>query len=102
LVNKNKLKLANTKSITEAAYALLMQVQIGQLTGSFLMESAQCNMYTPEFSSHTKGLEISRKQKTVSILKRFFFYNVKCLINHSTFSIIYLSILSTLVVQQTI
>jgi hypothetical protein len=67
--------------------------------------STMRSMYTPEFSSHTKELkvELIEKTKTVSISsKRFFVYNVKCLINHSTFSIIYLSILSTLVVQQTI
>jgi hypothetical protein len=69
------------------------------------MELAQCKACTPEFSSHTNGLKVSRKltkkTKPFQFLETFFCLWVKCLINHSTFSIIYLSILSTLVVQQT-
>jgi hypothetical protein len=63
------------------------------------MESGQCGACILD---HPK-LKVEIKQKNrFNFSKRFFFISVKCLINHSTFSIIYLSILSTLVVQQTI
>jgi hypothetical protein len=57
----------------------------------------------PEFSSHTKGIKVQvsiNENKNRFNLKRFLKCKI-CLINHSTFSIICLSILSTLVGQQT-
>jgi hypothetical protein len=41
------------------------------LQETFLMESGQC-MYTPEFSSHTKGLKVENKQNKTRTW--FFFF----------------------------
>jgi hypothetical protein len=89
--------------INKGTYVLEYDIRVNSKGNFSNGISTMQSMYTLNFLVTPMDLrcKINKEKKPFQFLETVFFISVKCLINHSTFSIIYLSILSTLVVQQT-